>query len=793
MVKPSRVDVGLVSGVIPGRERMDEFHREDVDLLLLPTKDVLGRMGAKRNRGNNLGDIRVEDGQDKLGVPSVAVRMNKIRHSGSESGERLRPRRAPKTDTRDPRFKPKVNAFTVTYVPAQLWQYSVAGFDNAFPNPRVSRLGLGEHRGGLRVEVEFSLVLICELSLGMSKLFAKSQRSRSCLIDGPGSVDNIFVVVVIGLNGLEVELLRQIVISGFSGDAVQVPNDHPGDHNARSHAGDGGPVIPLVLVVKRLGFIGLPTLGDKVGPIFHKRCKPVRVAKDGTGLSDEPTFQAWYDTPSEIEPRRSKPSDRHAFHGGMGTPIVSFSPKGLIKIRNPAKNPSPNYALDDKEELSNEICNNLIQTHCQKGSIDKSLVLLARWEASGFRPNSMTYTCLIESLGTMGRTLEADMIFQEMRMNGYEPKVRAYNVLLKGLLRKGLLMVANKVFDEMRELGVSRNQATYEVFIDYYVRAGRLEDTWAVIKEMRRDGFSLNTHVYSKIIGLYRDIGQWRKAIGVMREMKETGLPLDRRIFNSIIDTLGKYGELSEAVEVFENMQREGITPNITTWNSLIRWHCKAGDVERALEFLAKMQEEGLYPDPKIFVNIIRRLGEEGKWDVIKKNFEKMQDCGNRRSGVIYAVLVDIYGQYGRYQNAKECFSALRSESLELSAGVFCTLANAYAQQGLCEQTIVVLQLMEAEGIETNLTMLNLLINAFGIARRHLEALLVFHHIKEIGISPDVITYTTLMKAFIRARKFNQVVEIYKEMESSGCNPDRKAREILQIASLALEQKQGSE
>lgn len=38
-----------------------------------------------------------------------------------------------------------------------------------------------------------------------------------------------------------------------------------------------------------------------------------------------------------------------------------------------------------------------------------------------------------------------------------------------------------------------------------------------------------------------------------------------------------------------------------------------------------------------------------------------------------------------------------------------------------------------------------------------------------------------------------QVPELYKEMESAGCTPDRKAREILQDASLILHQKRGCE
>jgi pentatricopeptide repeat protein len=56
-------------------------------------------------------------------------------------------------------------------------------------------------------------------------------------------------------------------------------------------------------------------------------------------------------------------------------------------------------------------------------------------------------------------------------------------------------------------------------------------------------------------------------------------------------------------------------------------------------------------------------------------------------------------------------------------------------------------------------------------------------------MSPDVVTYTTLMKAFMRAKKFEKVSEVYKEMEGAGCTPDRKAREMLNDASIVLEQR----
>ncbi|KAL6533424.1 hypothetical protein OROMI_027536 [Orobanche minor] len=474
----------------------------------------------------------------------------------------------------------------------------------------------------------------------------------------------------------------------------------------------------------------------------------------------------------------------------------------------------------DTKELSYDIYNEMLCELCEEGEIDNAMALLAQMEASGCRPNSVSYSCLITGLGDVGRTLEAEAIFQEMVMAGRRPKIRLLNAMLRSCLRKGLLELCDKVLVAIDELGLERNRKTFEILIDYYVSAGRLNDTWLVIAEMKRKGYSPNSYVYSKIIEIYRDNGMWKKAMGVLGEVRRMGMALDRIIYSSIIDTFGKHGELGEALEVFAKMQEDCIKPDVKVWNSLIRWHCRYGDGGGALDLFDRMQKEGTYPDPKIFMTIISTLGEQGKWDDIRKIFVNMQEKGQQRSGSIYAVLVDIYGQYGKFQNADDSIQALKFEGVQLSPSIFCVLANAYAQQvfsesevlmavsgtfagqlmnlrwnpipnleGLCEQTVRVLQLMEAEGMETNLIMLNVLINAFATAGRHMEALAVYHHIRESGFSPDVVTFSTLMKAFLWSKKLDQVPKIYSEMEASGCSPDRKAREMLKSALIVLEQR----
>ncbi|XP_022890446.1 pentatricopeptide repeat-containing protein CRP1, chloroplastic isoform X3 [Olea europaea var. sylvestris] len=383
------------------------------------------------------------------------------------------------------------------------------------------------------------------------------------------------------------------------------------------------------------------------------------------------------------------------------------------------------------KELSRDSYNETICELCKEGDIDSAMTLVSQMEALGYHPNSISYTCLITALGSIGRTLEADAIFNEMILSNCRPGIKVFNALLKSCLRKGLLELADKVSRVLDDSGLVRNRETFEILIDYYVHAGRLKDTWLVISQMKRKEYQLDSFVYSKIIELYRDNGMWKKAIAIMREIREMGIPMDRRIYNSIIDTFGKYGELEEALEIFERMQQEGIVPDVRTWNSLIQWNCKFGNLGSALDLFSKMLEQGIYPDPKIFVTIITRLGEQGKWDSMKNIFENLKGRGHQRSGAIYAVLVDIYGHYGKFQNAEDCISTLKLEGLELSPSIFCVLANAYAQQGLCEQTVRVLQLMEAEGMEPNLIMLNVLINAFGTAGRHMEALSIYRHIRE--------------------------------------------------------------
>ena len=65
------------------------------------------------------------------------------------------------------------------------------------------------------------------------------------------------------------------------------------------------------------------------------------------------------------------------------------------------------------------------------------MALLAQLDALGFHPSFIL--CLIEALSSVGRTLEADCLFQEMIwFFGFEPRIKLYNAFFRGFLKKGL-------------------------------------------------------------------------------------------------------------------------------------------------------------------------------------------------------------------------------------------------------------------------------------------------------------------------------------------------------------------
>ena len=93
------------------------------------------------------------------------------------------------------------------------------------------------------------------------------------------------------------------------------------------------------------------------------------------------------------------------------------------------------------------------------------MALLAKLEALGIHPIFVSYTCLIDTLGSAGRTLEADRLFQEMIFLEFKTRIKLNNVLLIRYLIEGFLRMRVRI---LRVFGGIKKRMRFFVLMTFF-------------------------------------------------------------------------------------------------------------------------------------------------------------------------------------------------------------------------------------------------------------------------------------------------------------------------------------
>ncbi|CDY64953.1 BnaCnng45620D [Brassica napus] len=281
--------------------------------------------------------------------------------------------------------------------------------------------------------------------------------------------------------------------------------------------------------------------------------------------------------------------------------------------------------------------------------------LLAELDSLGSQPDPRSYVTLIETLSALGRTLEADALFQEVIRSGLHGSypLRLYNALLGGYLRKGQL---------------------------------ELEESWRVVNEMKKREFPLTSFVYGKIIRIYRDNGMWKKALGIVEEISEIGLPMDVEIYNSIIDTFGKYGELDEALqfgsfqdpeELVGRLKSEGVAPSANMFCTLADAYAQQGLCKQTVKVLKMMEKEGTEPNLIMLNVLINAFGNAGKHMEALSIYHHIKESGFTPDVVTYSTLMKAFTRAKKYEKVPEIFREMEASGCSADRKARQLLQNA--------------------------------------------------------------------------------------------------------------------
>ncbi|KAK8646031.1 hypothetical protein V6N13_119832 [Hibiscus sabdariffa] len=123
--------------------------------------------------------------------------------------------------------------------------------------------------------------------------------------------------------------------------------------------------------------------------------------------------------------------------------------------------------------VDNSTCTSGIHLFCDKGCANRALWYFDTTVKTGFKPNLVNYSCLINGLSKKGSIKQAFGKLEEMVREGWKPNV--------GYCNEEKLNRAEMLFSRMEEQGLVANTNTYTTLINGHCKMGRVQEAYELL------------------------------------------------------------------------------------------------------------------------------------------------------------------------------------------------------------------------------------------------------------------------------------------------------------------------
>ncbi|KAJ0507628.1 putative tetratricopeptide-like helical domain superfamily [Helianthus annuus] len=186
-----------------------------------------------------------------------------------------------------------------------------------------------------------------------------------------------------------------------------------------------------------------------------------------------------------------------------------------------------------------DVCayNTVINALCRVGDYKRAKFLFEQMELPGFRcpPDTFTYTILISSYckhslqtgckkAVRRRMWEANHLFRLMLFKGFKPDVVTYNCLIDGCCKTYRIERALELFDDMGKRGCVPNRVTYNSFIRFYCATNEIDKAIEMLHRMQELDHGLpTTSSYTPVIHAFCEAGKAVEAWNMLVELVDRG------------------------------------------------------------------------------------------------------------------------------------------------------------------------------------------------------------------------------------------------------------------------------
>ncbi|XP_015889588.3 pentatricopeptide repeat-containing protein At2g17525, mitochondrial [Ziziphus jujuba] len=355
--------------------------------------------------------------------------------------------------------------------------------------------------------------------------------------------------------------------------------------------------------------------------------------------------------------------------------------------------------MNEIEEPSDVTFNVLISGYCAEENLVQALVLLEKCFSSGFVPDVVTVTKVLELLCNVGRVAEAVEIIERVESRGGTIDVLAYNTLMKGFCKSGKVKVGIRILKEMEIKGCLPNVDTYNVLISGFCEVGMLDSALDLFNDMKTDGIKWNFATFDTLIRGLCSGGRTEDGYKILELMEESMGVAGGRInpYNSVIYGLYKESRSDDGLTFLTSMEK--LFPRAVDRSLRILNLCKEGILEDAKRVYNKMVEEGGAPSVLIYDCLVHKFCQEGCFFEAFELLNEMIAHGYYPIASTYNALISGFCRLGRVGNALRLMEDMVGRGCLPDAGSYNPVVVALCRERESQKAIRILLQMVERGI----------------------------------------------------------------------------------------------
>ncbi|KZV45345.1 pentatricopeptide repeat-containing protein mitochondrial [Dorcoceras hygrometricum] len=393
----------------------------------------------------------------------------------------------------------------------------------------------------------------------------------------------------------------------------------------------------------------------------------------------------------------------------------------------------------------------MIGVHARVGSIQESIRIFIRMQASGVIPDGKLISSLLCGFSNAMMVSEGKAFHGFVLRKNYELDSTVDNALVSMYCKFGLMALAQKIFNK----GHEQENDSWNLMIVGYEKAGLEMSCIELFIEMRHRGIGSDLNSLMSVICSCSKLKSIHLGQSIHCHIIRNLMFENIAVVNSLISMYGKCGKLTMAFTLFNLSQKD-----IGSWNSMISSYIQNENFSEALILFDKMISGGLKPNTATIVTLLSACGRIAAAEKGKEIHNYINEQGFECNTTIDTALLDMYSKCGLIKMAREIFDSMHERDV-ISWNV---MISCYGIHGMGKSAIEIFDQMKHSDVRPNELTFLAVLSACAHSGLAYEGKALFQTMKEHSLVPTLKHYACMVDLLGRSGNLEEAEAFISSM-----------------------------